>query len=226
VDDVKAFLTHLAVEKHVSASSQNQAFNALLFVFRHVLGKEFGRVEGVVRAKKRPYVPVVLSRDEVKGLQVEAVAPQADQIQADDAGALAVGHDEGRHVLGHAADAAEHDIGADAAELVHGDLSGDEDVVVQLHVSGQGGGVGEDVVVADGAVVSDVAVGHEEVAAADARAGVVLDAVADVDAFLEVVVVADGQRAWPCPGVAEVLRLAAERDAVADAVVRPMRVAP
>ena len=66
VEDVKAFLTYLAVERNVSASSQNQAFNALLFVFRHVLGKEFGKVEGVVRAKSRPYVPVVLSRDEVQ----------------------------------------------------------------------------------------------------------------------------------------------------------------
>jgi integrase len=65
------------VEKHVSASSQNQAFNALLFVFRHVLGKEFGRVEGVVRAKKRPYVPVVLSRDEVKRL-IDRLAPPFD----------------------------------------------------------------------------------------------------------------------------------------------------
>lgn len=68
VDDVKTFLTHLAVDRHVSASSQNQAFNALLFVFRHALGKEFGKVDGVVRAKKRPYVPVVLSRDEVARL--------------------------------------------------------------------------------------------------------------------------------------------------------------
>ncbi|MBK1629735.1 hypothetical protein CKO31_03060 [Thiohalocapsa halophila] len=44
----------------------NQAFNAVLFVFRHVLGKEFGQVDGVARAKKRPYVPVVLSREEVQ----------------------------------------------------------------------------------------------------------------------------------------------------------------
>ena len=64
-DDVKQFLTHLAVERKVSASSQNLAFNALLFFYRHVLGKEFGKVDGVVRAKKCPYIPVVLSRDEV-----------------------------------------------------------------------------------------------------------------------------------------------------------------
>ena len=64
-EDVKEFLTDLAVEKKVSASSQNQAFNAVLFFFRHVLKKEFGKIDGVVRAKRKPYIPVVLSRDEI-----------------------------------------------------------------------------------------------------------------------------------------------------------------
>ncbi len=59
MDDVKGFLSHLAVTKQVAASSQNQAFNALLFLFRHVLQKEFTKVEGVIRAKRRPYIPVV-----------------------------------------------------------------------------------------------------------------------------------------------------------------------
>jgi integron integrase len=63
--DVKEFLTFLAVTQKVAASSQNQAFNALLFLYRHVLKKEFGRIEGVVRAKRRPYIPVVLSREEI-----------------------------------------------------------------------------------------------------------------------------------------------------------------
>jgi len=65
MEDVKAFLTALAVEKKVAASTQNQAFNALLFLFRHVLEKEFEQIEGVVRAKRKTYIPVVLSRDEV-----------------------------------------------------------------------------------------------------------------------------------------------------------------
>lgn len=65
VEDVKAFLTFLAVKKKVSASSQNQAFNGLLFYFRNVLNKEFGKVDGVVRAKRKPYIPVVLSRQEI-----------------------------------------------------------------------------------------------------------------------------------------------------------------
>ncbi len=63
--DVKEFLTFLAVKQKVSASSQNQAFNALLFFFRHVLNREFGKIDGVVRAKRKPYIPVVLSREEI-----------------------------------------------------------------------------------------------------------------------------------------------------------------
>ncbi|MEW6219525.1 MAG: integron integrase [Thermodesulfobacteriota bacterium] len=66
--DVKGFLTQLAVVRGVSASTQNQAFNALLFFFRHVLHQEFGKVEGVVRAKRRPYIPVVLSREEIQAV--------------------------------------------------------------------------------------------------------------------------------------------------------------
>jgi len=63
--DVINFLTFLAVEKQVSAASQNLAFNSLLFLFKNVLKKEFGEIKGVVRAKRKPYIPVVLSRDEI-----------------------------------------------------------------------------------------------------------------------------------------------------------------
>lgn len=73
--DVKDFLSFLAVERHVSASSQNQAFNALLFLFRHVLEKEFDKVEGVVRAKRKPYIPVVLSREEIDRIVMYARYP-------------------------------------------------------------------------------------------------------------------------------------------------------
>ena len=64
--DVVDFLTFLAVEKKVSASSQNQAFNAMLFLFKQVLKQEFGEINGVVRAKRKPYIPVVLSRKEIE----------------------------------------------------------------------------------------------------------------------------------------------------------------
>jgi len=64
-DHVKDFLTHLAIEKKVSALTQNLAFNSLLFFYRNVLNREFGMIDGVVRAKKRPYIPVVLSKSEI-----------------------------------------------------------------------------------------------------------------------------------------------------------------
>jgi integron integrase len=66
--EVRGFLSALAVRHGVSASSQNQAFNSLLFFFRHVLGREFGKLDGVVRAKRHRYVPVVLSRPEVESV--------------------------------------------------------------------------------------------------------------------------------------------------------------
>ena len=63
--DVKDFIRFLAVECRVSASSQNQAFNALLFLYRHVLKTDFGDQSDNVRAKRRRHIPVVLSREEV-----------------------------------------------------------------------------------------------------------------------------------------------------------------
>ncbi len=63
--DVIDFLSWLAVERKVSASSQNQAFNALLFLFKQVLKKESGEIKGVTRAKRKSCIPVVLSRDEI-----------------------------------------------------------------------------------------------------------------------------------------------------------------
>jgi integron integrase len=63
--DVKAYLTHLAVKSKVSASTQNQAFNALLFLYRHIIKKDFGDHKDIPRAKQSRYVPVVLSRREI-----------------------------------------------------------------------------------------------------------------------------------------------------------------
>ena len=66
--EVGVFLTHLAVQLKVSASTQNQALNALVFLYRHVLGRDFGMLEGVERAKRSVRVPVVLSKAEVQRL--------------------------------------------------------------------------------------------------------------------------------------------------------------
>ena len=63
--DISAFLTWLATKRHVSASTQNQALAALLFLYEHVLHMPVGQVEHVVRAKQPLRLPVVLSREEV-----------------------------------------------------------------------------------------------------------------------------------------------------------------
>ena len=73
--DVKSFLTYLAVKKQVSASAQNQAFNALLFLFRHVLKKELGDLADTPRAKRSRHIPTVLSRHEVDALFAEFKEP-------------------------------------------------------------------------------------------------------------------------------------------------------
>jgi len=62
---IAAFLTWLATKRQVSASTQNQALAALLFLYEHVLHKPVGDVEHVVRAKQPIRLPVVLSREEV-----------------------------------------------------------------------------------------------------------------------------------------------------------------
>jgi site-specific recombinase XerD len=66
--EVQAFLTHLAVDRHVSASTQNQALAALLFLYREVLELDLPWMQDVVRAKKPQRLPVVLTRDEVQRL--------------------------------------------------------------------------------------------------------------------------------------------------------------
>lgn len=66
--EVGAFLSHLAEERHVSASTQNQALNAIVFLYKHVLKLEMGRLEGVTRAKKRVRLPVVFSTQEVQAV--------------------------------------------------------------------------------------------------------------------------------------------------------------
>jgi len=62
---VRSFLTYLAVERNVSAGTQRQAFNAILFLFRFVLDREVTSLSGAVRARASKRLPVVLSRREI-----------------------------------------------------------------------------------------------------------------------------------------------------------------
>lgn len=64
--DVREFLSYLAIEKKVAASTQNVALAALMFLYREVLHKDLGHVADVVRAKRPKRLPVVLSQTEIK----------------------------------------------------------------------------------------------------------------------------------------------------------------
>lgn len=80
-DEVTAFLSHLATERRVSASTQNQALSALLFLYREVLRLELPWLDGIVRARQPKRLPVVLTRQEVQAvlehLHGLAAAPNA-----------------------------------------------------------------------------------------------------------------------------------------------------
>jgi integron integrase len=65
-DEVAAFLTHLAVKRHVAASTQNQALAAILFLYRDVMKQHLPWLESVERAKQSVRLPVVLTREEVR----------------------------------------------------------------------------------------------------------------------------------------------------------------
>jgi site-specific recombinase XerD len=81
-EEVNAFLTHLAVDLDVSASAQNQALSAFLFLFRELLERDLA-LEGVVRARTKRRLPVVMTMEEVR-----AVLERLDGVEALVAGVL------------------------------------------------------------------------------------------------------------------------------------------
>jgi integron integrase len=73
--EIEAFLSHLALDRRVASSTQNQALAALLFLYRRVLSCDLPWLDGLVRAKRPQRLPVVLSADEVRAVlgQLEGV---------------------------------------------------------------------------------------------------------------------------------------------------------
>ncbi len=66
--DLKDFLTHLAADRKVSESTQNQAFNSILFLYRHILSIDISDLNDVLRAKRVKHLPVVLTQSEIARL--------------------------------------------------------------------------------------------------------------------------------------------------------------
>lgn len=67
-DEIVEYLTHLAVKRKVSPSTQNQALSALLFLYKQVLQIDLPWLDNIKRAKRKKYIPVVFTPDEVKRL--------------------------------------------------------------------------------------------------------------------------------------------------------------
>jgi hypothetical protein len=68
---IVAFVTHLATDRNVAHSTQNQALAAVLFLFNQVLRKQIGFVQGIIRAKASQRLPIVLTPDEVRAVLAE-----------------------------------------------------------------------------------------------------------------------------------------------------------
>jgi integron integrase len=64
--EVAEFLTYLAVTRHVSPATQNQALNALVFIYKHVLEQPLNEIHGIIRAKHKQRLPVVLTLEEIR----------------------------------------------------------------------------------------------------------------------------------------------------------------
>ncbi len=63
---IQNFLNYLAIERHVAASTQNQALNAIIFCYKHVLNIQLNTMDGLIRAKKPKKLPVVFTSEEAK----------------------------------------------------------------------------------------------------------------------------------------------------------------
>ena len=75
-EEITEFLNHLATQRHVTALTQNQALNAIVFLYRRVLGRDVDELGGLVRARKPRRLPVVLTRREVVALLAEISGTQ------------------------------------------------------------------------------------------------------------------------------------------------------
>jgi integron integrase len=73
--EIVEFLTHLATQRNVAASTQNQALSALLFLYQQFLGRKLGRLDGALRASRPPRLPVVLTREEVRAVLAHVRPP-------------------------------------------------------------------------------------------------------------------------------------------------------
>jgi integron integrase len=66
--EIREFLSYLAIEQNVAASTQNQAFNALIFLYDSVLKQSLGKIGEIERAKRSKHIPVVFAKEEIQAI--------------------------------------------------------------------------------------------------------------------------------------------------------------
>jgi len=71
VSEIRSFINHLAVEKNVSSSTQNQALQAILFLYKEVLKQDIGWIDEIKRAERIKHIPVVFSKGEAKNILMQ-----------------------------------------------------------------------------------------------------------------------------------------------------------
>ncbi len=79
--EINEYLSYLATDRNVAASTQGQALSAIVFLYRHVLGRDVGDLGDIVRAKRPVRIPVVLSADEVERILAQVTGTKALMLQ-------------------------------------------------------------------------------------------------------------------------------------------------
>lgn len=74
--EINEFVSHLATDKNVAASTQTQALSAIVFLYRYVLKKDLGEFDGLIRARKKKNLPVVFTKEEAKAVISKHSGPQ------------------------------------------------------------------------------------------------------------------------------------------------------
>ncbi|MBT3341376.1 MAG: integron integrase [Gemmatimonadetes bacterium] len=151
-EDVKAYLSHLATRRNVSASTQNQAFSALLFLCRHVYHIELQDMGSTVRARRGSKLPVVLSVEETKSILCQLQGVTRLMLELVYGGGLRVSEVVGLRVKDLDFDAhsvtvrsgkGDHDRTTFLPQRVATDLRRHLERVKRLHVRDLAAGVGE-----------------------------------------------------------------------------------
>lgn len=145
--------------------------------------------------------------------------PQANAIEADDAGRVAITGHIGGDVFHHFAATGHHGVVANKAELMYRDQAGDKDPITQFHMTCDGAVGAEYIVIAEMAIMAGMEAAHEVVVVTDLCPTFCLYATTDVDPLLEVIVAANYQGSAFLCRETQILGFAAEYRAVIHAVI-------